>query len=163
MLSAIRNSPLAKRLFGEPQPPDTSAFTLTDVVSYSAAEGDDAMPDGHKTPPTQVPLRADDPSSSLPQDAVLDYEASRQAQDEPQGQMQQQQQLTQHMMQQQAATNDPLAQLTATAKHAMHNAAGDATRQQGNANPIATAAAAAVLNAAENATLQQGTAVNAEL
>ena len=63
-------------------------------------------------------------------------------------------------MQQQAATNDALAQLTATAEHAMHNAAENATRQQDNANPIATAAAATVLNAAENATLQQGTAAD---
>ena len=88
MLSAIRNSPLAKRLFGEPQPPDTSASTLTEVVSYFAASagGDDTISDGHRTPPTQVPLRADDPSSSLFQDAVLNYEASRQAQNELQEQ-----------------------------------------------------------------------------
>ena len=100
MLSAIRNSPLAKRLFGEPQPPDTSASTLIEVVSYSAAdaEDDDAMSDGHRTPPTQVPLRADDSSSSLFQDAVLNYEASRQTHNELQEQMQQQQQLIQHMM-----------------------------------------------------------------
>ena len=67
MLSAIRNSPIAKRLFGEPEAPATTASTLTEVVSFGpaaiaagsaaedAAPNDDDLP---KTPPTDLAAAA---------------------------------------------------------------------------------------------------------
>ena len=159
MLSAIRNSPIAKRLFGEPRPPDTAASTTTEVVSFAAAaaaaEGD--VPDP-STPPDPTLTHAH------PADAIdVTGDVFRAMQDQQQ-QLQLQQQLLESMMHQQAATNEILAQLSAAATVSAAAAAEHATQQAENAtqqSEHATLSAPAAAAANWNATNAnaQGTAV----